>query len=171
VCAFLVANLKRQKGSHAHGSPARVPSALAAVQGLARVRGVSDWRHCRRRVSMPSSGMLIDLTDFIADHRPPRRPASSLHLKLQSVEVSRPGDLDRALSSVTSEHAPAMPLLPGNPVTFSRRDEIAGFAQRNRLPSMYGLNEYVEARRQWRPADETRFPTGVRIDDHPRPPD
>ena len=71
--------------------------------------------------------------------------ASSLHLKLQSVEVSRRGDLDRALSSVTSEHAQAMLLLPGNPVTFSRRDEIAGFAQRNRRPSMYGLNEYVEA--------------------------
>jgi hypothetical protein len=71
VCAFLVANLKRQKGSHARGSPARVPSALAAVQGLARVRGVSDWRHCRRRVSVTSSGMLIDLSDFIADHRPP----------------------------------------------------------------------------------------------------
>jgi putative tryptophan/tyrosine transport system substrate-binding protein len=33
----------------------------------------------------------------------------------------------------------------GNPVTFSRRADIAGFAQRNRLPSMYGLNEYVEA--------------------------
>jgi hypothetical protein len=112
-----------------------------------------------------------DTRGAVLDYKESEAAASSLHPKLQSVEVSRPGDLDRALSSVTSEHAPAMPLLPGNPVTFSRRDEIAGFAQRNRLPSMYGLNEYVEARRQWRPADETRFPTGVRIDDHPRPPD
>ena len=54
-------------------------------------------------------------------------------------------DLDEALSTVTREHAQAMMVLPGNPVAFSKRAEITGFAQRNHLPSMYGLREYVEA--------------------------
>jgi len=36
-------------------------------------------------------------------------------------------------------------VLPGNPFAFSKRAEIADFAQRNHLPSMYGQREYVEA--------------------------
>ena len=38
-----------------------------------------------------------------------------------------------------------MIVLPGNPVAFSKRAEIASFAQKNRLPSMYGLKEYAGA--------------------------
>jgi putative ABC transport system substrate-binding protein len=34
---------------------------------------------------------------------------------------------------------------PGNPIAFSKRFEIAAFAQRNRLPSMFGPREYVDA--------------------------
>jgi hypothetical protein len=33
----------------------------------------------------------------------------------------------------------------GNPVAFAKRADIASFAQRNRLPSMYGNKEYVDA--------------------------
>ena len=38
-----------------------------------------------------------------------------------------------------------MIVLPGNPVAFSKRAEIANFAQKNRRPPMYGLKEYAEA--------------------------
>ena len=36
-------------------------------------------------------------------------------------------------------------MLPGNPVAFSKRAEIANFAQENRLPSLNGLKEYAKA--------------------------
>jgi putative tryptophan/tyrosine transport system substrate-binding protein len=32
-----------------------------------------------------------------------------------------------------------------NPVGFAKRSQIASFAQKNRLPSMYGQNEFVDA--------------------------
>ena len=36
--------------------------------------------------------------------------------------------------------------MPGvNPVAFANRDRIASFAQTNRLPSMYGQREFVDA--------------------------
>jgi len=81
----------------------------------------------------------------VLDYKESEAAASLLHLKLQSVEVVSATDLDEALSTVTREHAQAMMVLPGNPVAFSKRAEITGFAQRNHLPSMYGLREYVEA--------------------------
>jgi len=81
----------------------------------------------------------------VLDFKQSEAAASSLHLELQSVEVSSPADLDHAFSAVTSQRAQAMIVLPGNPVTFSKRAEVASFAQKNRLPSMYGLKEYVDA--------------------------
>jgi len=81
----------------------------------------------------------------VLDFNESEKAASSLHLELQSIEVSSAADLDRAFSTVTSQHAQAMIVLPGNPLAFSKRAEIARFAQRNRLPSMYGIKEYVDA--------------------------
>src|SRR5215472_18465691 len=81
----------------------------------------------------------------VLDFNESEKAASSLHLELQSIEVSSAADLDRAFSAVTSQHAQAMIILPGNPLAFSKRAEIARFAQRNRLPSMYGIKEYVDA--------------------------
>ena len=81
----------------------------------------------------------------VLDYRESEAAAASLHLELQSVEVSSVADLDRAFSTVTNQHAQAVMVLPGNLVTFAKRTEIASFAQKNRLPSMYGLREYVDA--------------------------
>jgi putative tryptophan/tyrosine transport system substrate-binding protein len=86
-----------------------------------------------------------DARGNILDYKESEAAASSLHLKLEPIEVSSASDLDRALSTVATEHAQAMMVLPGNPVAFARRAEIASFAQKNRLPSMYGLGEYVDA--------------------------
>jgi ABC-type uncharacterized transport system substrate-binding protein len=37
-------------------------------------------------------------------------------------------------------------IVPGpNPLAFANRDRIANFAQKNRLPSMYGQREFVDA--------------------------
>ena len=45
---------------------------------------------------------------------------------------------------MTSGRAQAL-VLPPNPVAFANRGQIATFAQRNRLPSMYGQKEFADA--------------------------
>jgi len=70
--------------------------------------------------------------------------ARSLHVELQSVELSRAEDLERAFSAVTNGRAQALIVSPGNPVAIARRDQVASFAQRSRLPSIYGVREDVD---------------------------
>jgi putative ABC transport system substrate-binding protein len=86
-----------------------------------------------------------DVRGAILDYKETESAASSLRLQLQSVEVSRAEDLDRAFSAVTKERAQALIVPPLNPVGFANRGQIASFAQRNRLPSMYGQREFVDA--------------------------
>jgi len=71
--------------------------------------------------------------------------ARSLRLQLQSVEVSRADDLNRAFSAVTKGRAEALILAGQNPVLFANRGQLVSFAQRNRLPSMYAIKEFVDA--------------------------
>ena len=71
--------------------------------------------------------------------------ARSLRLSLQSVEVSRADDLNRAFSAVTKGRAEALILAGSNPVLFANRDQLVSFAQRNRLPSMFPIKEFVDA--------------------------
>ncbi len=86
-----------------------------------------------------------DVRGAVLDYKETEGAAGSLGLQLQSVEVSRAEDFDRAFSAVTKERAQAFIMPAANPVAFSNRGQIASFAQRNRLPSMYGQNEYVDA--------------------------
>jgi putative tryptophan/tyrosine transport system substrate-binding protein len=81
----------------------------------------------------------------VLDYRESEAVASSMRVQLQSVELSSPEDLPRAFSAVTSQRAQALIVPPGNAVALSRRAEIAAFAQRNRLPSIYGSGENVGA--------------------------
>jgi putative ABC transport system substrate-binding protein len=86
-----------------------------------------------------------DIRGAVLDYNQTEATARSLSLSLQSVEVSRAEDLDRAFSAVTEQRAQAL-IVPGpNPVTFANRSRIASFAQRNRLPSMYGVRDFVDA--------------------------
>jgi len=86
-----------------------------------------------------------DVRGNVLDYKETESAARSLRLQLQSVEVSRTEDFDRAFSAVTNQRAQALVLPAGNPVGFSNRGQIASFAQRNRLPSMYPVKEYVDA--------------------------
>jgi putative tryptophan/tyrosine transport system substrate-binding protein len=85
-----------------------------------------------------------DVRGAVLDYKQTEGTAHSLHLELQSIEVSRAEDLDRAFSALTNQRAQAF-ILPPNPVTLQSRGQIASFAQRNRLPSIYGQKEYVDA--------------------------
>jgi putative tryptophan/tyrosine transport system substrate-binding protein len=85
-----------------------------------------------------------DVRGALLDYKETEGAARLLRLELQSVEVSRAEDLDRAFSAVTKQRAQALVLPGANPVGFINRGKIATFAQRNRLPSMYPTREYVE---------------------------
>src|SRR5262249_48937543 len=70
--------------------------------------------------------------------------ARSHHVELQSIEVFRPEDFDGAFSAMTNQHAQAF-ILSSNPVAYTSQGEIASFARKNRLPSIYASSEYVLA--------------------------
>jgi putative tryptophan/tyrosine transport system substrate-binding protein len=86
-----------------------------------------------------------DVRGNLLDYKETEGAASSLRVQLQSVEVVRAEDLDRAFSAVTKGRAQALIMPAASPVGFSNRGQIASFAERNRLPSMYGLREYVDS--------------------------
>ena len=80
----------------------------------------------------------------LLDYKETEVVAHSLHVELQSVELSRVEDLDRAFSAITKGRAQALIVPGGNFVIVSTRDRVASFAQRSRLPSIYGAREYVD---------------------------
>ena len=59
--------------------------------------------------------------------------------------MRRADDLDRALSAVTAGRAEAFIAPVVMPLAFANRDQVTRFAQRNRLPSIYGAREFVDA--------------------------
>jgi putative ABC transport system substrate-binding protein len=86
-----------------------------------------------------------DVRGNVLDYQETERVASSLGLQLQSVEVVRTEDFERAFSAVTKGRAQALSMPAANPVAFANRSQIASFAQKNRLPSMFAQKEYVDA--------------------------
>ena len=86
-----------------------------------------------------------DVRGHLYDYKESEAAARSLRLELQSVEVSRPEDLDQAFSAVMSQRAQALVVPPGNLVAVTNRGQIGSFAQRNRLPSMFGAKDYVDS--------------------------
>ena len=86
-----------------------------------------------------------DVRGNLFDYKETEGAARSLGVQLQSVEVVRAEDFDRAFSAVTKGRAQALIMPAGSPVAFTNRGQIASFAERNRLPSVYGQREYVDA--------------------------
>ena len=81
----------------------------------------------------------------LLDYKETEGSARSLHVVLQSVEVSRVEDLDGAFSVLTTGRAQALIVSPGNPIGVAKQAQIASFARQNRPPSMYGAKEYVNS--------------------------
>ena len=86
-----------------------------------------------------------DVRGAVLDYKETEGAASSLRLQLQSVEVVRAEDFDHAFSGITKERAQALMMPAANPVGFANRSQIASFAQKNRLPSIFSQREYVDA--------------------------
>ena len=85
-----------------------------------------------------------DVRGSVLDYKETESAARSLRLQLQSVEVSHPDDFDRAFSAFTTARAEAL-TVASFPVAFRNRSQLASLAQKSRLPSMYGLREFVDA--------------------------
>src|SRR2546422_1400025 len=81
----------------------------------------------------------------VLDYQETGRAARSLHLQLQSVEVSRADDRDRALSTAMTGRAEALIVPATNPLAYANRGQIVSFTQRNRLPSVYGTKDFADA--------------------------
>jgi ABC-type uncharacterized transport system substrate-binding protein len=70
--------------------------------------------------------------------------AQSLGASLQYLQVKTSNDFDNAFEAVANQHANALLVFP-DAVTLANRVKIAEFAGKNRLPTMFGWKEYVEA--------------------------
>src|SRR5262249_9913678 len=80
----------------------------------------------------------------VLEYKETESAARSLRLQLQSVEVTRADDFDRAFSALTTGRAEALTVAASS-LAFRNRSQIASLAQKNRLPSMYGLREFADA--------------------------
>jgi putative ABC transport system substrate-binding protein len=84
-----------------------------------------------------------DLRSAVLDYKETEATASSLHLELQSVEISAAGDVGRAFSVLTGQRAQALVVAPGSAVMLSNRAEILALTLKNRLPAMFPVKEWV----------------------------
>src|SRR5262245_60215279 len=71
-----------------------------------------------------------DVRGAVLDYKETEGAASLLHLQLQSVEVVRAEDFDRAFSAITKDRAQALIMPAANPIAFANRSQIASFAQK-----------------------------------------
>ena len=70
--------------------------------------------------------------------------AQTLRIDFRSLGVRGPSEFETAFQTATQERAEALIVLE-DPLTLQYRTEIARLANSRRLPTMYGLREYVES--------------------------
>jgi len=70
--------------------------------------------------------------------------ARALGTILEYHQVRASADVDRALDAIIKENTNALLAFP-DPVTMRHRKQIAEFAAKNRLASVFGFKEYVES--------------------------
>jgi putative ABC transport system substrate-binding protein len=70
--------------------------------------------------------------------------ARALGVQLQVVEAGSPSDFDRAFSDMTRGRAGALAVMP-TPTFSSERSRLVDLAAKNRLPTMFPYNMFVDA--------------------------
>ena len=70
--------------------------------------------------------------------------AAVLGIKLLSLDIRGPDDIESAFGAMARERAEALIVLP-EPISFTNRKQIVDLAAKNRLPAMYPWNEFVES--------------------------
>ena len=85
-----------------------------------------------------------DVRGALLDYKQLEEPARALRLQLQSLEVSHAADLAPAFSTLAAARSQAVILITPNPVARANQVQLVNLAQKNRLPTMYGLRDYVD---------------------------
>ena len=98
------------------------------ISGLSRVAVL--WNAAK-----PYSGLVL---------RETQSAGLKLGIEIDSVEVRGAGDFDGAFAAVQGL-APGALITVEDPLTVNFREQIALFATKNRLPTLHGLREFVEA--------------------------
>ncbi len=80
----------------------------------------------------------------VLDYKETENAARALRLQLQSLEVSRADDFERAFATSTTGHAEALIAVPSS-LAFTNRSQLASLALKNRMPSMFGPREIADA--------------------------
>ena len=62
----------------------------------------------------------------------------------ECVRIVTRKDLPAAFERMARERFRALLVLSDDPMTFTRRAQVAALAQKNRIPAMYGVSEFVE---------------------------
>jgi putative tryptophan/tyrosine transport system substrate-binding protein len=70
--------------------------------------------------------------------------ARTLGIQLQMFGARGPDEFDRTFAAITIAHATSLLVLP-DPVFSAHTARIAAFADKSRLPAMYGLREHATA--------------------------
>ena len=86
-----------------------------------------------------------DVRGALFDYKETEAAARALRIQLHSLEVSRGEDIARALAAITEQRAQAFSVQTPNPVLFAHRSQLATFAEKGRMPSMYGQKEFADA--------------------------
>jgi putative ABC transport system substrate-binding protein len=81
---------------------------------------------------------------MVAEWHLAQAAAGTLRVKLHSVEVRSPLDLEAAFAAVLRDRSEAL-MVVADPLTFRLRAQIVDFAAQHRLPAVYGAREMVEA--------------------------
>jgi putative tryptophan/tyrosine transport system substrate-binding protein len=136
------------------------PLAMGLVAGLARpggnITGLSGITSDVSGKRLELLKELIPTLDRVAVLVNPENPqgvlelhqtraaAQTLGFKIDRIDMGEPGQLDRALSIVAETRPDALNLLSDSMI-MSRRDEIAIFAVKQRLPSISPFREFTQA--------------------------
>ena len=121
------------------------------ITGLSRMspelsaKRVALLREAVPRISRVAVMWNPEVRGALLDFKELEGPARSLRLQIQSIEVSRADDVAAAFAAIIEARAEALIVITPNPVAFANRGQLASLALKNRLPSMYGGRDYVDA--------------------------
>jgi ABC-type uncharacterized transport system substrate-binding protein len=121
------------------------------ITGVSMMSPELGWKRLELlREALPQLSRLAviwnpDVRGAVVEYKQLEAPARSLGLRLQSVEVSHADDLAAAFSAIADARAEAVLVISAGPVMFANRARIASLAQKHRLVSMYGQQDFADA--------------------------
>ena len=86
-----------------------------------------------------------DIRGALFEYKETQAAARTRHLQLYSIEARRAEDLERAFAAISNLKAQALIVQAPNPVAVTNQERIVSFAQKNRLPSMFGVSQFADS--------------------------